>query len=656
MRRRLALAAASLLLGALGLVAADRAFPPDLSRLADVSAELRDREGRLLAVRPAPGGVWRLATTVDDVPPLFVALLLAREDRRFFSHPGVDPLALARAAGQAALHGRIVSGGSTITMQVARLLEPKPRTLGAKLTEMARALQLEARYGKDEILGMWLTLAPFGGNLEGVRAASLAMFGRPALALDPAELALLAALPQRPSALRPDRFAEAATAARARVLRDAVASGVVDREEATSLAAAPLGAARHAMPRAARHLAAAAGPGVTATTLDFALQAALERLGDEAAARLPPQANLAILVLDNATRELRAAYGGAEGEARAGALDLTRAVRSPGSALKPALVAQALSLGLVRPETRIADLPRRFAEYAPENFDRGFAGDVTVAQALARSLNLPAVALAEAVGPLAFVSALTSAGLTPRLPPGAAPSLPVALGGLGMTLTDLAALYAAFGDDGAVAQPVWRAGAVAERRGFIGAAEAGAVRAMLSLSAPPPGIAPERSPRIAWKSGTSWGNRDAWALGVSATHTVAVWVGRPDGTAVPGLTGRAAAGPLLFAAFGLLPDAGPLPAAPPLPPAPALARLGGAAGIDRLRLVFPPPGAALAEGAVTLRASGGRRPLTWLIDGRPIPAERHRREARWTPDGPGFYRLTVIDADGATAASDLRIR
>lgn len=655
MRWRLALAAASLLLCGLGLVAADRAFPPDLSRLATVSAELHDREGRVLAVTPAPGGVWRLATTVDDVPPLFVALLLAREDRRFFSHPGVDPLALARAMGQAMMHGRIVSGGSTITMQVARLLAPKPRTLGAKLTEMARAIQLEARFGKDEILGMWLTLAPFGGNLEGVRAASLAMFGRPPLALDPAALTLLAALPQRPSALRPDRFPQAAAAARARVLRDAVMAGVIDEAEAATLAAAPLGAARHALPRAARQLAAAAGAGVTATTLDGPLQAALERLGHDAAARLPAEANLAILILDNATREVRAALGGVEGEARGGALDLTRAVRSPGSALKPALVAQALSLGLVRPETRIADLPRRFASYAPENFDRGFAGDVTVAQALARSLNLPAVVLAEAVGPLAFISALTSAGLTPVLPPGAAPSLPVALGGLGMTLTDLAALYAAFADDGAVALPVWRSGETAERRAFVGAAEAGAVRAMLSLSAPPPGIAPERSPRIAWKSGTSWGNRDAWAVGVSAAHTVAVWVGRPDGTAVPGLTGRGAAGPVLFAVFGLLPDPGALPVAPPLPPAPALARLG-TGGVDRLRFVFPPPGAALAEGGVTLRASGGQRPLTWLVDGTPIPGERHRRETRWAPDGPGFYRLTVIDAEGASAAVELQVR
>jgi penicillin-binding protein 1C len=653
--RRLAFIVASAAVLLAGVAAADRAFPPDLSRLEAVSPELHDRDGKLMAATPAPGGVWRLATTVDDVPPLMLALLVAREDRRFLAHPGVDPLALARASAQAALHGRIVSGGSTLTMQVARLLEPKPRTLAAKLAEMARALQLEARFSKREILGMWLTLAPFGGNLEGVRAASLALFGRPPMALDPHEVALLVALPQRPSAWRPDRFPEAAAAARGRVLRDAVADRALTGEEAEALAALPLGATRHPLPRHARHLAAAAGPGVTATTLSLPLQAALERLADGAAQSLPAEANLAVLVVENRTRSVAAAYAGAAGEARGGALDLTRAVRSPGSALKPALVAQALALGLVRPETRIADLPRRFAEYAPENFDRGFAGDVTVAQALARSLNLPAVALADAVGPVAFVSALKAAGLAPRLPPGAQPSLPVALGGLGVTLTELAALYAAFGDDGAVALPVWRAGEQALRRPFVGAAEAGAVRTMLAAAAPPSGIAPERAPRIAWKSGTSWGNRDAWAVGVSAAHTVAVWVGRPDGTPMPGATGRAVAGPVLFSVFGLLPDAGPLPAAPPLPPAPALARLGGGAA-DQLRLVFPPPGASLAEGPVTLRASGGRRPFTWLVDGAPIAAERHRREARWLPDGPGFYRVTVLDAEGASAAVELRVR
>ncbi|TQF79630.1 penicillin-binding protein 1C [Elioraea sp. Yellowstone] len=654
--RRAALALALLVAGIAGL---DRLFPPNLSRAEAVSAEVTDRDGATLAVFPAPGGVWRLRTTVADVPPAFVAMLLAREDARFRWHPGADPLALARAAAQAARHGRIVSGGSTITMQVARLLEPRPRTVLAKVVEIARACQLEVRYSKDEILGLWLTLAPFGGNLEGVRAAALALFGRPPAGLDPAELALLVALPQRPSALRPDRFPERAAAARDRVLDIAEAAGALSPRAAADARAAPVEAARHAMPRLAWHLAVReAGGGRVATTLEAPLQAALERLGAEIAATLDERANLAVVVLRNADRTIAAHLGALPGETRGGALDLAHAVRSPGSSFKPFLYALAFDAGAVRPETRIADLPRRFDGYAPENFDRGFVGDVTAAEALRLSLNLPAVAVADAFGPLAFVAALGRAGAPPRFPPAqSGPGLPVALGGFGTTLMEATALAAALADDGSVAAPVWRAGKTAARQPFVSREAAGAVRAILAGSTPPPGMPPQlHPPRIAWKTGTSWGHRDAWALGVSATHTVGVWVGRPDGTPLPGQTGRATATPLMLRVFALLPDPGPLPDAPPLPPAPALARLGPASA-DRLRLIFPPDGAALAAGAaVTLRAAGGQRPLTWLVDGAPIASVRHRRDTAWQPPGPGFYRITVVDAEGAAAVAELRVR
>lgn len=654
--RRAAVAVALLVAGIVGL---DRLVPPDLSRAEAVSAEVTDRDGATLAVFPAPGGVWRLRTTVVDVPPAFVAMLLAREDARFRYHPGVDPLALARAAAQAAWHGRIVSGGSTITMQVARLLEPRPRTVLSKLIEIARAVQLEARYSKDEILGLWLTLAPFGGNLEGVRAASLGLFGRKPMGLDPAELALLVALPQRPSALRPDRYPDEAAIARDRVLAIAQEAGVLSPRELAAATARPILAERHEMPRLAWHLATrAATEARVATTLEAPLQAALERLGAEVATTLDERANLAVVVLRNADRSVAAHLGAVPGEMRAGTLDLTRAVRSPGSAFKPFLYALAFDAGAVRPETRIADLPSRFDGYAPENFDRGFAGDVTAAEALRLSLNLPAVAVADAFGPLAFIAALNAIGTPPRLPSSdAAPGLPVALGGFGTTLVDATALIAALAEDGTVARPVWRAGETNERRTLVSREAAGAVRAILATSLPPPGAPPQpHPPRIAWKTGTSWGHRDAWALGVSATHSVGVWVGRPDGTPLPGQTGRETATPLMLRVFALLPDPGPLPGAPPLPPAPALARLG-AMSADRLRLIFPPDGAALAGGtAVTLRAAGGQRPLTWLVDGAPIASARHRRDTAWQPPGPGFYRVTVVDADGAAAAAELRVR
>ncbi|MBV1799225.1 penicillin-binding protein 1C [Siccirubricoccus sp. G192] len=654
----LATLALAAILGA-GILALDRALPPDLSRLHSLGTEVLDREGRTLSVLPAPGGIWRLATAAGDVPPHLIELLIAAEDRRFRLHPGVDPLALARAAVQWARAGRVVSGGSTLTMQAARLLEPRPRSLRSKAIEILRALQLEARFSKDEILGIWLTLAPQGGNLEGVRAGALAWFGRPAGRLDPAEAALLVAIPRRPEALRPDRHPERATAARNALLtrRAEGAAGITPADTEFALAMR-VPERRLPMPRLAPHLARELAQGADtpriASSLDLGLQRAAEEIATAALRGLPDRASLALLVADLHSREVRALVGGDFGDqGRAGALDLTRAIRSPGSALKPVLYAMAFEAGIAAPETLLADLPRRFGGYAPENFNRDFAGRITVADALRQSLNLPAVALLAELGPLRFAAALKAAGAPPRLPPGTDPSLPLALGGLGTTLREMVGLYAALGDGGRAAPlrlvPMTPAGAgrlVFEPRA------AGLATAILVNPFPAGG-----PPDIAWKTGTSWGGRDAWALGLDARHVVGVWVGRPDGTPLPGATGARIALPLLARLFERLPPAprSPLPARIVTSPGatPALAE-----AMDRLRLVFPPPGAVLEEGPghVTLRASGGRRPLTFLVDGSPVPAEPARREAAWTPPGPGFYRVTVLDAEGAAARAEVRVR
>ncbi len=638
-----------LLSGCLGaLWALDRALPPDLSRAQATGAEMLDRQGRILSVLPAPGGVWRLATTPRDVPPHLIAMLLAAEDRRFHWHPGVDPLALGRAAAQWAWRGRVVSGGSTLTMQVARLLEPRPRTLRSKSIEILRALQLEARHSKQEILALWLTLAPQGGNLEGMRAGALAWFGRPARQLDVAEAALLVALARQPTRTRPDRHPEAARRARDAVLltRAAAAQAPVDGSLAS---AAPVPLRRQPMPALAPHLARQLGGG--STTLDAGLQRAVERIAADALRGLPERASIAIMLAEAVPRELRAVTGGAwMEEARAGALDLSRAVRSPGSALKPLLYALAFQDGIVGPGSLVADMPRNFGGYAPENFDRGFAGQVTVAEALRQSLNLPAVALLSQLGPVRFAGLLKTAGAAPRLPPGADPALPLALGGVGLTLRDMTTLYAMLADGGRVAPLLIRPG-VAET-GVPGpranALEPHAARLVARVLVQPfPGGGPAG---VAWKTGTSWGGRDAWAMGFDARHVAGVWVGRPDGTPMPGATGARLALPILAGVMELVPPA-PLEGLRSRPERPVMAEAA-----DRLRLLFPPPGAVVESGALVLRAAGGQRPLTFLVDGVALPIEPARREIAWQPPGPGIYRVTVLDAEGGAAGATIRVR
>ena len=630
---------------AVTVFALDRLFPPDLSRLAITGTEIVDRQGRTVALRPTPGGVWRFRTTAEDVSPILLDTLIATEDRRFWRHPGVDPIALARAALSDLRAGHIISGGSTLTMQAARLLEPRPRTLRSKFFEIARALQLESHFSKREILGIWLTLAPMGGNLEGLRAGALAWFGRSPRQLDAAQAALLVAIPRRPEALRPDRHAERAKALRDRIL---LATGNAGGSDATE---APVPAARTPLPRhAIQALAGLPAQPRIVTTLDLKLQQALEQLATQRLTTLPPRVSLAVLIVDAKAREFRALVPGDRqgGEARGGALDLTRAVRSPGSALKPFIYALAFQDGWAGPATVLGDLPRRFGGYAPENFDRGFHGAVTAADALRQSLNLPAVALLDRVGPLRFVAALRAGGAPVRLPHNAMPSLPLALGGAGVTLRQAAGLYAALATDGRGAPLRLLRDEPVGYTPFLDPRAAATVAAVLTQRLPDGGQG-----GIAWKTGTSWGGRDAWAVGFDRAHVVAVWIGRPDGTPIPDSTGRSLALPLLSRVFDLLPEA-PRPEFDPRTNAPNNITVPK---VDTLRLLFPPDRAVLSdEGFVTVRAMGGKRPLTFLVDGARLDTDAARRDVSWLPPSPGFYRITVVDADGAAAQAAVRVR
>lgn len=673
----------------------DRLYPPDLSRFHDRSTLVVDADGRILRAFTSSDDRWRLLAGPQDVDPLFLKLLLAYEDRRFRWHPGVDPLSMLRAMGQFIAHGEIVSGASTLTMQTARLLEPHSRDLTGKALEALRALQLELHYSKEEILTLYLTLAPYGGNLEGVRAASLGYFGKEPRTLAPAEAALLVALPQSPERRRPDLHPKAARTARDWVVEVVAGRGSLSAAQRRDALDRPVPNTRDSMPFLAPHLSLAlaseARAGSTVRTfVQGGLQRGLERLALESARNFADGADVAIIVVDNRDRRVIGYVGSADFFAKSGQNDLVRARRSPGSTLKPFAYAMAFDDGLLHPESLIEDAPYRFGDYAPRNFDRDFQGTITARSALQQSLNVPAVAVVNRIGPERFAAGLQQAGAELAYPKDAtgAGSLAIVLGGAGISLLDLTMLYVGLADGGSMRRLALHESDGADKeppRRLVGERAAWYVGDILVGSTPPDSYAstatPGSSRRIAFKTGTSFGFRDAWAVGYSGRYTVGVWTGHADATPRPGQFGRNTAAPIMLRAFDLLPPEPAAPARRPgdvlsvtgagdLPPslqvfdpsAPQLA-IGSTARtrVPAPRIVFPPQGALIevsradqALQPLVLKAEGGQGPLRWVVNDRPIPATA--ATTLWQPDGAGFTRIAVVDASGRSSVVEVRVQ
>jgi len=544
----------------------------------------------------------------------------------------------------------VVSGGSTLTMQVARLLTPHRHDVAGKFLDMARAVQLTAHFSKAQILSMYLTLAPFGGNIEGVRAASLIYFGELPDELTDSQAALLVALPRSPERLRPDRHLAAALAA---------AQKVFLRAGKTDFSISDL--ARHDVPALAPHLAerlrGAGFAGVVGTTLAARLQ---EQIVESFAADgdfSDPRENEAAVVVDNGSRKILAYIGGRDYFGPGGMVDMVRARRSPGSALKPFIYGMAMDDSLIVPDTMLRDSAADFGGYLPRDFDGGFEGMVTAAEALQESRNLPALKLLRAVGAKRFVAALSGAGVRLALP-GDGASLAVALGGMGISMQDLAMLYAGLADGGEVAPVSALPGDSGREKPIMTAAAAAEIGEILRGSPLPDGLAAgDRD--IAFKTGTSYGFRDAWAAGFSPDYTVVVWVGRVDGTPSPGIFGRAVAAPLMFRIFGFLPaDVRQAPAAPDM--SAAGLRVFGPPVAAGPRILFPPDGAVLQvsgqDDPVSLEASGGTPPYRWVVNGEMLPACPVGQSMDWRPGGPGFAHIAVIDKNEAVASEDIQLR
>lgn len=530
------------------------------------------RDGSLLHAFLSRDDKWRMYAELTEITPTLREAILFKEDKYFRYHPGFNPIAMLRAATRNLLSGRRTSGASTITMQVVRLMEPRQRTYASKLIELFRAVQLEVHYSKDEILQLYLNLIPYGSNIEGLKSASLLYFGKPPVLLSLAEITTLTIIPNRPSSLRLGHANALIVQERNRWLARFRAAHLFDDNTLADALREPLAVYRQAAPQLAPHLARrlqAENPAtpIIRATVHPDVQATTEQLVQRYAERIRAYAihNVAVLVVDNASRDVVAYVGSADftNGFDGGQVDGVRAVRSPGSALKPLLYGLAFDAGLITPKSKLADVPTNFGGYAPDNYDRRFNGPVTAEFALANSLNIPAVALLNELGTPAFVTTLQKAGFSTIKKQANDLGLSMILGGCGVTLEEMTRLYTGLANQGNL-EPLrlsMPADAIESKARPLGATFLSPEAAYLVTHTLTQITRPDlpnnfdnsyHLPRIAWKTGTSYGRRDAWSIGYNERYTIGVWVGNFSGVGVAELSGANTATPLLFQLFNVL--------------------------------------------------------------------------------------------------------
>jgi len=545
---------------------------------APVSSVLLSSEGKLLGAHISADEQWRFPP-LEKTPEKFKTSIVAFEDKRFYSHFGVDPLAIGRAMKLNLKAGRIVSGGSTISMQVIRLSSHNPqRTIWEKAVEAFKALRLETRYSKDEILNLYASHAPFGGNVVGLEAASWRYFGRGPEKLSWAESAMLAVLPNSPALIHISRKRDKLKAKRDRLLKRIFEQGKISKLDYQLAVAETLPLKPKALPRMAPHLldtlvAKSRKQQRFETTIDYVLQQRLNQIAKHRAEVLALKDihNFGIVVIDNKTFETKAYVGNAptkRATKHGQAIDMVRVPRSTGSTLKPFLFARMIEQGEILPETLVADTSVRYTGYRPKNYDRKFRGAVRAKQALASSLNIPAVNMLSYHGVESFLASLRQMGMSTLHRRSREYGLPLILGGAEGTLWELTAMYAnlanrAQQDGESKTQNYYQTIAIKQgnikstRRNEISPASAWmTLEALIEVNRPGTGAYWKRfnsTHKIAWKTGTSFGHRDAWAIGTTPQYTVGVWVGHATGKGRRNMTGVRVAAPILFDTFNLLP-------------------------------------------------------------------------------------------------------
>ncbi|WP_420151281.1 penicillin-binding protein 1C [Spirosoma sp.] len=512
---------------------------------------------------------WRMYAELSEITPTLREAILFKEDKYFLYHPGFNPVAMIRAAARNVLTGRRTSGASTITMQTVRLLEPRERTYQSKLIELFRAMQLELHYSKEEILQLYLNLIPYGGNIEGLKSASLLYFGKPPALLSLAELTTLTIIPNRPSSLRLGTQNTLVVKERNKWLNRFLKSKLFDEVAITDALHEPLRAYRRDAPQLAPHLsrrlrAEIPNQPIIHSTLNPSVQATAERLVQQYANRIRAYNihNAAVLIVDNQSHNVVAYVGSADftNTLDGGQVDGVRAVRSPGSALKPLLYGLAFDAGVITPKTKLNDVPTNFSGYEPDNYDRRFNGPVTAEFALANSLNIPAVALLKEISTPTLVATLRKAGFTSIKKQAKELGLSMILGGCGVTLEEMTRLYTSLANAGRLEPLHLQAIPESERsvdKVNLLSSEATylVTHTLTQITRPDLPNNFDNSyhlPRIAWKTGTSYGRRDAWSIGYNPRYTIGVWVGNFSGTGAAELSGANTATPLLFQLFNVL--------------------------------------------------------------------------------------------------------
>ncbi|HVG14594.1 MAG TPA: penicillin-binding protein 1C [Chitinophagaceae bacterium] len=526
---------------------------------------IEDDKGNVINAYLTSDDKWRMKTELEEISPLLQKTIIAKEDKHFYKHPGINPFAIGRAFAKNLLQVKRTSGASTITMQVARALEPRQRSLFSKCLEAFRALQLEWKYDKKEILQLYLNLVPYGGNLEGVKAASLLYFKKNPDHLSLAEITALSIIPNRPSSLVVGRDNPHILSERNRWLKKFAADGVFTVKEIEDAIAEPLTASRgvvpHFIPHLAYRLKKGSGSETIKTNIRLNTQLKIEKLVEDytRSLRLRNIKNAAVVVIDNKTHKVISYIGSADfwDTTDGGQVNGAAAIRQPGSTLKPLLYGLCMEVGLLTPKAVVPDVAVNYNGYAPENYDRKFNGLVTMEYALEHSLNIPAVRSFKLLGKERLLNKLTSVNFRQIQKEQTKLGLSMVLGGCGATLEEITGLFSAFANNGTYVQPKYLQGDTIDRKQYVLSPAANYMVTQILSKVNRPDFplnwqATEHMPKIAWKTGTSYGRKDAWSVGYNKQFTVGVWVGNFSGLGVAELSGANTATPLLFKVFNTI--------------------------------------------------------------------------------------------------------